>query len=592
MTFQYTGGYFFLNEPLVRGGSLNGHTANDMSGISKTTVDAVNLMQDTPWEINPYIMDVINAFTEIGEDVVYDGELILRLTPPDNPRLVNPDGIFDDFNEEVWKGMDKTAKKQFKAKRARHLNRYEKQVGSFRGTLRVIDTAREMSQFDKMYFPHNMCFRTRIYPIPSDLNMQASDLSKGLLRFRRATRLGPEGVYWMAFAVATHWGEDKLSPDARVAYTMDEEFSRKCAQWVDDPLTNRGWLAADKPFQFLAVAYEWVWANRLDNPEDYYSQLPGNLDGSCNGAQHLSILARDLKGATATNCRSNAAVNGVRHDLYMKVADAVWETVKAQYYDPSHEMHHLAKEWFPKMEKPSDRRKVVKRSVMTVPYGVTRQGIAEFMRKEHVSEESEQEWDSAFYMRDLVWDAINETMVGGRELQFYFARCAERCAEAGVPLSWDTPAGSKVTQAYRNLISRRVACQDTRFVIYEEPKPGEGDEEFFKRIGMNVEKMVTAAPPNVIHSFDASHLQLTVVEMAKVGIRDFSMIHDSFGCPFAHVGTMRDILRNVIVDMYSDNFLLKWKESVERYSGLTMEEPPALGEFDITEILQSEYFFS
>ena len=80
--------------------------------------------------------------------------------------------------------------------------------------------------------------------------------------------------------------------------------------------------------------------------------------------------------------------------------------------------------------------------------------------------------------------------------------------------------------------------------------------------------------------------------MAEAGVRDFSMIHDSFGCPFAHVGLMRDILRQSAVDMYSGDYLQKWKESVERYSGLKMPEPPKTGEFDIQEILQSEFFFS
>lgn len=149
-----------------------------------------------------------------------------------------------------------------------------------------------------------------------------------------------------------------------------------------------------------------------------------------------------------------------------------------------------------------------------------------------------------------------------------------------------------MTQAYRNVIMRRIVAFDTKFYVYQEPDVDEHDELYLQRIGMDENKMRSAAPPNVVHSCDASHLQLTVVRMAEAGIRDFSMIHDSDGCPMAHVGTMRNILRETIVDMYAGNYLETFKESVERYSGLRMPSVPELGDFDLNEVLSSEFFFS
>ncbi|MDQ2066710.1 DNA-directed RNA polymerase [Xinfangfangia sp. CPCC 101601] len=588
MTVQYEGGYFMIPEPLVRGYGPNAHTAKDMTKLSGYTVEAVNHIQDTPWQINPMMFDLITRIAEEGANLTLtahgEEEVILRVEEPVDPRSYDP--IFDDMTKEVWEGLEAKAKQEFKSKRARALTRWEEELGEYRATQRILEMAREMAQFELFYFPHNLDFRTRIYPIPTDLTPQSNDLSKGLLRFARPCRLGKEGVFWMGFTVASQWGEDKLSPADRFRFASEETFFKQCEAWVDDPYTNRGWLKADSPFQFLAVAHEWVWAMRSSDPESFMSKLPGNLDGSCNGAQHLSIMSRDLVGATATNCRSAEKTGNKRFDLYMEVADRVWARVEQD----AAQGEAVALEWVPKMMNPSDRRKVVKRAVMTVPYGVTEYGVAEFMIKDkHVERDR---WDAAKYMRDLIMESIDATMAEGRKLQRWFQACAVKCAQAGLPLIWDTPAGSKVTQAYRNVIQKRIQSFSAKFYVYEEPTADEDEEDFLRRIGMDEKKMGTAAPPNVVHSCDASHLQITTCRMADAGIKDFSMIHDSFGCHFAHMSLMREILLQSIVDMYADNYLERWKESVERYSGLTMPEPPQLGQFDLNEILGSEFCFS
>lgn len=587
----YTGGYFLLKQPLVRGTGPNRNTANDLTKVGVYPIAALNLIQETPWAVNGFVLEVVNGAAALGANLSLPHtfgempEVILRLMEPVHPK----DNPFDErmqaIPKSIWDGMAKEAKKPIITRRRKAMEQFEEQLGEFRSTVRIINAAREMVQFEKFYFPHNMDFRGRNYPIPTDLTPQGNDLAKGLLRFTRGHRLGQRGLYWLAVSVATHWGQDKLAMDERVAYVKGDAFPAKLIDWVDDPLNNRGWLEADAPFQFLAAAHEWVWANRLMEPETFLSHLPVHLDGSCNGAQHLSIITRDLVGATATNCRSS----NTRHDLYMEVGDRVWEDVQTDAAGGN----ELALEWYPKMEKASSRRKIVKRSVMTVPYGVTEYGIADFMIKDGHVEGNEKEWDSAKYMRDLIWKNIGNVLQKGQKLQQYISVIARLVAEKGLPLCWDTPAGMKITQAYRNLIEKRIQTLNTRFLIYTEPEEGEDIESLLNRVGMDAKKMGTGAPPNVIHSCDAAHLQITVTRMGEAGIRDFSMVHDSFGCPAAYVDLMRDILRKSIVDMYSGNYLLTWKESVEHYSGLTLPEPPfELGEFDITEILSSEFFFS
>jgi DNA-directed RNA polymerase len=605
MSMQYEGGYFLINEPLVRSGGYNAHTALDHSGLSDYSVDAVNHVQNTPWQVNKFTLGFVQSMRDSGRNIYNDGlfvpplhkapleediegvlkreeDVVLRFERPLDPKIFLPS-----TPKEIWATFTDDEKATKKTLTAEVFDAYAVMTSEVSATRRIVKLAVDMAKQDHFYFPHNMDFRLRIYPIPTDLTPQANDLAKGLLKFRKGMRLGPEGYYWLGVSVASQWGEDKLHPDERLQYAKDMLTNSDIQRWVDDPLKYRGWLKADSPFQFMAAAHEWVWANRMADPEAFMSYVPVNLDGTCNGAQHLSIMARDLVGAKATNCTSEKK----RNDLYMEVANRVYEQVKADAGSNTNpEIGVIAAAFLPKLEKPSDRRKVVKRSVMTVPYGVSGYGIANFMVKDKVVKKKE--WEHAKYIRDAILEAIDGMMGSGRMLQVWFSECATICAEAGLPLSWDTPAGSKVTQAYRNLIESRVTTINTRFVIYKEPNADENSEDFMIRLGMDVKKSAKAAPPNVVHSCDAAHLQITTCRMAQMGITSFSMIHDSFGCHAAHVGLMRDILRESIVHMYEDNYLMRFKASVEKYSGLTMPAPPPLGEYDLQELLKSDFFFS
>ena len=53
-----------------------------------------------------------------------------------------------------------------------------------------------------IYFPYNMDFRGRTYPIPPNLNILGSDFSRGVLVFDEARPLGENGLYWLK--VHTH----------------------------------------------------------------------------------------------------------------------------------------------------------------------------------------------------------------------------------------------------------------------------------------------------------------------------------------------------------------------------------------------------
>lgn len=99
--------------------------------------------------------------------------------------------------------------------------------------------ARSFRDCAKIYFPHNLDFRGRIYPVPPHLNHIGSDLPRGLLYFSKGKPLGERGLYWLKVHLANKMGKDKLSFPERVEYVDSMmEIIKKCAK---DPMKNREW---------------------------------------------------------------------------------------------------------------------------------------------------------------------------------------------------------------------------------------------------------------------------------------------------------------------------------------------------------------
>lgn len=74
---------------------------------------------------------------------------------------------------------------------------------------------------ETFYFPHNLDFRGRAYPIPPNLSHIGNDMCRGILTFAEAKPLGERGLRWLKIHLANMTGFDKASFDEREAYTME-----------------------------------------------------------------------------------------------------------------------------------------------------------------------------------------------------------------------------------------------------------------------------------------------------------------------------------------------------------------------------------
>ena len=536
------------------------HTQPTPAEVPQALLDALNKVQKTPWKINEGVL--ARALTAMDNQV---GPLPFK-PPMDMPTNVNA---------EQWSKMTKAERGKIKSQREAvhtHNNRNEAKSLSAR---RVLNVAEEFVKRDKIYFPHSIDWRGRAYPCPQDLHPQADDFAKGFLTFAEGKPLGEDGFKWLVFHLANTYGMDKVDRQGQADWfngNLDNVFDVAC-----DPFGAglEFWSQADEPWQFLAAAIEVCLAHSTNGgtPADYISHLPVHVDGSCNGLQHLSAMGLDPVGAEAVNL-----VPGPRQDIYQIVADKVSERIDDDCMEAYEQRFQApaAHAWHEKVT-----RKTVKRGVMTTPYGLTSIGMRDQLISDRWVEGLEGDrMANANYMRDQMKAAIDETIVKGTEIMSWFQDCADILATQGKGITWTTPIGLQVTQHYTPFRGFRVTTLMGKFIFNGPPIRGE----------IMARKQKLSIAPNIIHSFDAAHMMLSV--LAAPDDYSFSVIHDSFGC---HAADMEDFLvsiKETFVEIYSEDWFVSFKTELEAQGIVHVPEAPARGNLDINGVRNAEFFFA
>jgi DNA-directed RNA polymerase len=451
----------------------------------------------------------------------------------------------------------------------------------------------------------------------------------------------------LCISIASNWAgdagrsdgakTDKIPLNDRVYWTLDNE--EIILSYAVNPKVNQGWMSADKPWQFLAACNELLkvrkWEKDGNVLYDYCSHLECFIDGSNNGSQHLTALTRD----EVTAPHVNLVPLDLPGDLYKYVADHVWTDIanevsllssakKTEYdsvidtlidikgqiavapmksdrrkelideviqYKKEHEKQVKAcsPAYWIRITDSKHKRKIVKRGVMTLPYGASayglgqqviddarRHGIAQLMTMEHA-------WGS--YLGRAILSNCKGSLKRPTQLLSIFENAGRVAESEGEFLKWTVPVTNfPVIQHY-------VEGKVKKINVQYGPAIGERNQStgyFSNNYQLSVthpeipiasrRKQSQGAAPNAIHSLDAAHLTMAVCAADY----NVTTIHDSFGC---HLGRMADLfvlIREKFVELYeSDPLNSLMKDINGDLSGIEV------GALDIKQILESEYAF-
>lgn len=627
-TDPYNGGYLTVDaqgrNAMVKTGNSNylselADHAEDMPMV----YESINAIQSSRWRINANVHRFLTELWESGyenpvlparDDIGYCpcpscGQAIVL--PRLNTRKTTEHECF----------LDEDVLKQWKADayelHSTNVSNRSKRLHLAK-TLRIAETYAEA---EAIYFPYQLDFRGRIYAIPT-FNPQGNDVTKGLLEFADGKPI-EDGVAagWLAIHGANVYGYDKASLEDRIQWVEDR--NAEIAACAADPMSNRFWCEADKPFQFLAFCFEW--AGFLEQGYGFMSHLAVALDGSCSGIQHFSAMLLDEEGGRAVNLLPAETPE----DIYQRVCDRV--VIKLQKavdelnatiapslsFPPSsspkggEDLSYIAKLaeaigwteglfaacWL--LMGPS--RKMTKRQVMTLPYGSTQFSCREYTDEWYKDQlkagkpnpfPKHEAFKAVVYLSGLIWESITEVVHGAREAMSWLQQCAKIVAAEELPVYWTTPAGFRIMQSYKNLKSRRVATKmgDTvvRLSLTEEK------DTIDKR------RMQNAISPNFVHGMDATHLNISVCYANRNDITHFAMIHDSFGCHAADTQMLAACLRRAFVDLYGkernldvlEDFRQQIIRQVDEANVDSVPPVPSKGNLDVEEVLNSDFFFA
>jgi DNA-directed RNA polymerase, mitochondrial len=545
---------------------------------------AVNALQETRWSINTAVLRVARE--------VWDGGGRIGGMPSREPRELPPRNFSEDTpgtDERVvaWKRQAALI--------------YDANVRA-RGKRIVCEaklrTAEKYAEEATIYFPHAMDWRGRLYPIATHLNPQGDDLAKGLIQLSDGVPLGETGAYWLAVHGANSFGVDKVSFEERVQWVLEHHSSILEAA-VNPADGTRWWAQADSPWQFLAFCFEW--AGYTMQGDSYASHLAVSWDGACNGLQNYSAMLRDPVGG--------AAVGLVPSDTPADVYTAVMQVSQGIVDGVASTGVEVAK----KFAGGKLSRRLTKRNTMTVPYSVSRYGMSEQLFDEfrkmqgeleealsnaHGEEAAEVQkalsWVSslsypeAIFLADCNHEAIGQVVVAARQAMDWLKKVSKVVAADGLPVSWTTPAGLTVLQDYRITVGKRADFQ-VAGMRYQLMLTSEGSR-------IDTRKQSAGIAPNFIHSLDASHLMLTINRCLKEGIKDFAMVHDSYGTHAARAEDLSRCLREAFVEQYSGDVLGEFLEDLSKQLPPELVEKlperPPMGDLELAGVLHSDYFFA
>ena len=365
--FSHEGGY--LRSPpsshlrtSIIGKRKGGELRVKRAVASEDSLNALNILQETQWEINLDFLEHV-AFAKFDDGGV--GSI------KNKEQFIETINIHDEFRKSYYpEGGGDVGREGFL-----RLHQIKKIIDNIANT-----------------FWHSWAldWRGRVLCKANLLSPQGSDIDRAFLRFKEWKPIGEEGWKWFRIFLFNFFegrGDDRFysKPDKKLSF--DERIN-----WIDEHEVvlreivgnwkkpkNRKLLDLDQrpkakseTFQRISALIEYDRLVKEGESKDWSvvkSGHPIHFDASSNGLQHLSLLIDDEKLAKKVNVIPS---ENVKKDIYVEVCQVGkrnWENSKLRKYLSD---LGLKNEQLESIKDLVFKRKMSKLPTMTVFYGATR----------------------------------------------------------------------------------------------------------------------------------------------------------------------------------------------------------------------------
>jgi len=579
-TSAFSGGYineYLSKAPLVKTedyqylASLKDRDLSDFYG-------AINYLQGVEFATDNNMLPIFNEIWDRGLTIGNFPSRDRLLDDKNKPIGIYRDPRIDDDSEQ-GRNLLRKYKRDLSRVYADEIARVSKVVN----TSTAKDIANEYKDFKKFHFVTNVDTRGRVYSVGTTYNYQSDQKIKSIICFANGEKLGERGAYWLYIHTANTFGNDKVTYDERVDFIKGME--REIVAYAEDSFANTGWKDADKPMEFLQACHHI--RGYLAQGNDYVCNLPVGVDATCSGLQILSILMKDKD----TAAKVNVTPSETPQDVYTIVALKVEKEVKQEAGAGSPE----ANRWL----QYGISRSIVKRNIMTYvyglkPYGARQQIFDEYKKQVDLGHKPKCLEDDGFadckWLANIVWKHLENEIRLASNLMKWFQETAKVFSRANLSMKWTTPIGFPVVQDYRYLNKFKVKTSIAGSMVYTTLRRQMDRKD--------TRKMSSSASPNIVHSIDGAIACATALycKMDARPIPNLMMIHDSFATTPNRVDDLQRLIRKVVVDLFSGDYL---EELYKQFLDLLPKElhskitpPPVRGDLDISSVEHSRYFFN
>lgn len=227
----------------------------------------------------------------------------------------------------------------------------------------------------EFYFPVKLDYRGRIYLIPHYFHFQSHELAKSLLLFSKAGKIlkgDNEAIEYYKVMAANYYGNgvDKLSFNHKIEWFNKNEFN--LLNFENGVLLKQ----ADKKFLLLAFCMEYKDFKNFLNSDDqvFDTYLPLQLDATCNGYQHLSLLAQEKSIYKQLNLEKTSK-DSKPSDFYNYIIEELLLNIKLLIKSNKGDTKS-----YKRILNLGLNRKNIKKAVMTKPYNASPLSIMDYIK--------------------------------------------------------------------------------------------------------------------------------------------------------------------------------------------------------------------